>query len=136
MNSLSVSVEEYTTPNPVIAVEGSSVDELNELMQKHDIRHLPIVRGTDVVGIVSDRDLKVVAGLNLTERSLICASDIMARDPVAVDAETRLDEVALEMSQRKIGSVLVTEGDKLLGIFTVTDALNALIEVARTEQSF
>jgi acetoin utilization protein AcuB len=41
-----------------------------------------------------------------------------------------MDEVAFEMSSRKIGSVLVTEDDQLLGIFTVTDALNALIEIS------
>ena len=53
-------------------------------------------------------------------------------DPIAVSADTPLDDVALTLSERKIGSVIVNEKDgTLLGIFTVTDALNALIEITR-----
>ena len=61
------------------------------------------------------------------------AADIMAADPVTVTASTPLDEVAYTMSDRKIGSVIVNEdsGD-FLGIFTVTDALNALVEISRS----
>lgn len=131
MSKLNISVEEYTTPNPVTANEQCSIEELNRLMKEHGIRHLPICQGEKIVGIVSDRDLKVVAGLGLNEKILVRAADIMARDPVSVNSDARLDEVAFEMSKRKIGSVIVNEGDALLGIFTVTDALNALIEIAR-----
>ncbi|HEX5954088.1 MAG TPA: CBS domain-containing protein, partial [Rhodanobacteraceae bacterium] len=60
--------------------------------------------------------------------------DIMATDPISVLADTPLDEVAFDMSERKIGSVLVyEESGEYLGIFTVTDALNALIEIVRGE---
>lgn len=131
MNHLDVSVEEYTTPNPVTATEETGVEDLAELMKANGIRHMPIVRGGEVVGVVSERDLKVVAGLDLKEKSLVQASDIMARDPVTVSAEAPIDEVAYEMSRRKIGSVIVNEGNRFLGIFTATDALNALIEIAR-----
>lgn len=56
----------------------------------------------------------------------------MAADPVAVKASTPLDEVAYAMSDRKIGSVIVNEDDgEFMGIFTLTDALNALIEISR-----
>ncbi len=135
MSSVNVSVEEYTTPNPIVAAEDVSVEDLGLLMKEHGIRHIPIVRGTEVVGIVSERDLKVVAGLDFKEKSLVRAMDIMARDPVSVNAEASLDEVAFEMSKLKIGSIIVNEGNKLLGIFTVTDALNALIEIAREVKS-
>lgn len=46
--------------------------------------------------------------------------------------DNTLDEVAYEMSSRKIGGVIVNEGSKFLGIFTSTDALNALIEITRS----
>lgn len=131
MSKLNVSVEEYTTPNPVTASEETSVEKLGELMREHGIRHILITQDDEVVGIVSERDLKVISGLNFNEKSLIKASDIMAADPVTVSSEASLDEVAYEMSKLKIGSVVVNEGNDLLGIFTVTDALNALIEIAR-----
>lgn len=100
-------------------------------MTKNGVRHLPIMRNDQVVGLVSERDLKVVQGLEIREKSLVQARHIMARDPVMVDASSSLDEVAFEMSNRKIGSVIVTEGGRFMGIFTSTDALNALIEVVR-----
>jgi len=132
MNQLNLPVEEFTTPNPITATEDATVDDLARLMKEHGIRHLPIVRNAQVVGIISDRDLRVVAALETQEKRLVQAGDIMARDPVTVNSEATLDEVAFEMSDRKIGSVIVNEGDKFLGIFTVTDALNALIEITRS----
>jgi len=131
MDRLRVPVEEFTTPNPITANEDTSIEDLRSLMAEHGIRHLPIVNGNRVVGIISDRDLRVIAGLDLREKSLVSAKDIMAEDPFTVSSEATLDEVAFEMSNRKIGSVIVNEGNSFLGIFTATDALNALIEVTR-----
>lgn len=132
--NLNVPVEEFTTPDPVMVPDTASIEEMAELMEQHDVRHLPIVRDGGVVGVVSDRDLRLALGLSAERRNQVTARDIMAADPISVLADTPLDEVAFDMSERKIGSVLVYEesGD-YLGIFTVTDALNALIEILRGE---
>lgn len=131
---LNVSVEAFTTPDPVMVPETTSIDAMAELMEKHGVRHLPIVRDGGVVGVVSDRDLRLALGLSAERRNQVIARDIMAADPISVLADTPLDEVAFDMSERKIGSVLVyEESGEYLGIFTVTDALNALIEVVRGE---
>lgn len=132
MLPLNLPVEEYTTPNPVTAREDMLIDDLRRLMEEHGIRHLPIVRGGTVVGVISDRDARVVAGLDFEQKLQVRAADIMAPDPLTVSAATPLDEVAYAMSEQKIGSVIVNdENGQFLGIFTVTDALNALIEIAR-----
>jgi len=126
-------VEEFTTPNPVTANERTSIEELRAMMTAYGVRHLPIVRDGAVVGLVSDRDLRIAQGLGTAHQLRVTAGDIMSTDPVSVKAETPLDEVAFTMSDRKIGSVLVHEADgTFLGIFTLTDALNALIEVTRS----
>ncbi|MFA5677459.1 MAG: CBS domain-containing protein [Pseudomonas sp.] len=131
-----VPVEEFTTPDPITAAEDMTVDDLRLLMEKHGIRHLPVVRGTAVVGVLSDRDVRLFSGLNEAEKLQVRASDIMAVDPLSVSADTPLDEVAYLMSERKVGSVIVKdENDELLGIFTATDALNALIEIVREGSS-
>lgn len=133
MNRLIVPVEEFTTPNPITAREDTLVDELGQLMKKHGVRHIPIVKAGAVVGVVSDRDLRVVSCLSSKEKNLVRAGDIMVPEPVTVSSDMSLEEVAFEMSERKIGSVLVRdENDEFLGIFTVTDALNALIEISRS----
>lgn len=135
MSQINLPVEEFTTPALVTATENESIDRLIDLMNLYDIRHLPIVKDGRAVGIVSDRDLKLAIGLSIREKINICAADIMVTDPVTVSAGATLDEVAFEMSQKKIGSVLVNdENDELMGIFTVTDALNALVEIARSAQ--
>ena len=126
-------VEEFTTPNPVTANERTSIEELRAMMTTYGVRHLPIVRDGVVVGLVSDRGLRIAQGLGTAHQLRVTAGDIMSTDPVSVKAETPLDEVAYTMSDRKIGSVLVHEADgTFLGIFTLTDALNALIEVMRS----
>lgn len=135
MKRLNLPVEEFTTPNPITTTEDTGIDELLSIMKKEGIRHIPILRGDKVVGIVSDRDIRVVSSLALNEKKLVTASDLMSPDPVTVDAETSLDEVALQMSSLKIGSVIVNEGDRFLGVFTVTDALNALIEIIRSSRA-
>ena len=135
MSKLNFPVEEFTTPNPITATEETQLEDLNLLMKENSIRHLPIIRGTEVVGVVSDRDLRMASGLTRGEKKQVRACDIMATDPVTVSAGATLDEVALEMSKKKIGSVVVNdENDKFYGIFTVTDALNALIEIARASE--
>src|SRR5690606_6620316 len=86
----------------------------------------------EVVGIVSQRDLAVLAGLDLDKQVQVRASDLMKPDPVTVRSSDPLDDVAYRMSERKIGSVIVLDDSGApYGIFTATDALNALIEIVR-----
>ncbi|MCC5859057.1 MAG: CBS domain-containing protein [Ectothiorhodospiraceae bacterium] len=135
MISTSVPVDEFTTPDPITANEGMAIEELRDLMDRHGIRHIPILRGDTVVGVISDRDVRIVSGLPEAQKSQVRAGDIMAADPLTVDAATPLDEVAYAMSEKKVGSVIVMDEDsRFLGIFTAIDALNALIEIIRGEQ--
>lgn len=132
MTRINVPVEEFTTPNPVTAAEGMPVGDLQDLMHKHGIRHLPVVRDGRVVGLVSDRDVRVALGLGVEHRIQVRAADLMSTDLLVVEAAQPLDRVALAMSERKVGSAIVNdEKGEFLGIFTVTDALNALIEIVR-----
>lgn len=129
---INLTVEEFTTPNPITADENDGVEEMQSLMRKHGIRHLPIMRGNKIIGIVSQRDLAVLAGLDLGKQVQVRASDLMKTDPVTVRSSDPLDDVAYRMSERKIGSVIVLDDSGApYGIFTATDALNALIEIVR-----
>lgn len=134
-NRFYLPVEEFTTPDPIIACENTNLYDLAYMMKKNSVRHLPIMRGKKVVGILSDRDLRVVSALTISQKMLVEARDIMVYNPVVVTTGTSLDEVALIMSQKKIGSVIVNdENDDFFGIFTATDALNALVETVRHEK--
>lgn len=59
----------------------------------------------------------------------------MTRSPYSASIDAPLEEIALELSNRKFGSVLVYDrNDKFYGIFTATDALNALVEILRNDE--
>ncbi|WP_018936282.1 CBS domain-containing protein [Thioalkalivibrio sp. ALJ24] len=135
MMSQNLAVEEFTTPDPVTASEEAGVEELRALMEQHGVRHVPVLRGNSVVGVVSERDVRIVLGLPVEDIRQVRASDLMAADPLTVTAATPLDQVAHAMSESKVGSAIVNDEEgRLLGIFTASDALNALIEVVRGEQ--
>lgn len=129
---INVPVEEFTTPNPIVADEETHLNELLQKMKQHEIRHIPIVREKQVVGIVSDRDLHIASALNPSNEKTILAKNIMSTDPFTMPSSATLDEVAYEMSKQKIGSTIINdENGEFLGLFTSTDALNALIEIIR-----
>ena len=88
MLPIRVPVEEFTTPEPITADESATIDDLWQLMKAHGIRHLPILRGNAVVGVVSDRDVRLVLGLTVAEKLQVRAADIMAEAPLTVSAST------------------------------------------------
>ncbi|ABI59254.1 CBS domain-containing protein [Nitrosomonas eutropha] len=129
---LELPIQEFTTPYPVTAREDSSIEELLDIVKNLKVRHIPIMSNGKITGIVSDRDLRIVSALSAREKFLVRADDLMTSDPVTFQGNTSIEDVILEMSEKKIGSVLVADekGD-LQGIFTVTDALDVLIEILR-----
>lgn len=101
-----------------------------ELMQKHQIRHLPVLDGERLVGIVSERDLGIIESLVPDEWQRIVVAEAMTPSPYAVAASAPVSEVARTMADRKYGCVVVTdERGAVLGLFTTTDALHLLAEL-------
>lgn len=127
---LKIPVDEFTSPDPVTVGPETPYAEIATLMRENDFRHLPVVEEGRLVGIISERNLKLPHEFEGVDRLL--ARDILTADPFTVRDTTSLEEVAFEMSSRKIGSAVVLgEGGEISGIFTSTDALNALVEVIR-----
>lgn len=128
-----VSVDEYTTPSPIVVKPQQSLKEIQEIFRSENIRHMPIVDEGRVVGILTDRDIKLLSSL-FEDLSSITAQSVMTKDPYTVEPDASLESVVFHMSKEKIGSAIVQSStDDYLGIFTSTDALNALLEVLRGE---
>ncbi|WP_027848487.1 CBS domain-containing protein [Marinospirillum minutulum] len=134
MQPIRLPLKDYTTENPITVTEDTAIDELMMLMEGAGVRHLPVVGQGQVVGIISDRDIRLFAGLSDAEKYQVNAGEIMSPNPLTLSSTTPLEEVALIMSEKKVGSIIVVEEDQLYGIFTATDALNALIEVIRKDK--
>lgn len=99
------------------------------LMEAHTIRHLPVVDGTKVVGMITMSDLFVMESTFGADPEKTLVSDAMSQDVYTVGPNEPLENVAREMARRYIGSAVVLEGERLTGVFTTTDACRVLAEV-------
>jgi len=121
----------FMTPFPYSIDVDSPLETAHRLMREHNFRHLPVTSQGAVVGILSDRDIKLILGPDFagaSERELK-VRDAYVERPCVVPASTPVADVARTMAENHIGSAIVTKDDKLVGIFTVTDACRALARI-------
>lgn len=119
-------VRAVMTPSPVWIMAGSSISRAWAMMQEHRIRHLPVVDGGRVLGVLSDRDLELVKRMRGVDPDDVTVDETMARDLLTVSPDSPLAEAARQMAQRKVGSAVVIDAGVPVGIFTTTDALRVL----------
>jgi acetoin utilization protein AcuB len=130
MKPVAITVEEFSTPSPQSVEPSQKLPAVWQLMRDAGIRHVLVRKEQDILGVLSERDLTTFSQADGFDQ--IEVQDIMSRDLVTVSPDTPLYEVALLMSQKKVGSTIVTDSaTDYVGIFTATDALNALVEVLR-----
>jgi acetoin utilization protein AcuB len=121
----------FMTPFPYSVDVDAPLAQARQLMREHDFRHLPVTSGGKLVGVLTDRDIKLILGPDFGSPN---EGDLKVRDayveqPCVVAASAPLAKVARIMADRHIGSAIVTKNDRLVGIFTVTDACRALAQV-------
>lgn len=120
-------IHKYMTPMPHTIGEDISIKKALEMMRQHRIRHLPVLKGGELVGILTDRDLKLAASFKGSDEMKV--EDVMTEAPYAVTPETELDRVVLTMAEYKYGCAVVEQANgKIVGIFTANDALRVLGE--------
>lgn len=121
-------VARYMTRQPWTIQARSSLADAHELMRVHGIRHLPVVEDGQLVGLVSDRDLRVYESVGGARSEPV--RDAMSEPVFSVAATDTVDDVARRMGERRYGSaVVVAQTGAVEGIFTATDACSALVEV-------
>lgn len=107
----------------------SPLAEAHRVMNEQRIRHLPVLEGGRLVGMVSQRDLHLIETLKDVDPKEVSVEEAMSQDCYAVAPGTPLATVAEQMHLHKYGSAVITRGAQVLGIFTTTDALSALATV-------
>jgi len=109
-----------------------SLSTVEDIMTLGGVRHMPVVRGGALVGVVSQRDLLRASLSNLTafgneqRRAFLHVVEInrvMSSPPITIDPGASPEEAALVMAERKIGCLPVVEDDALVGMLTETDLL-------------
>ncbi len=124
-------VEKFMTVGPVVIGKDRTLAEAHRVMRERNIRHLPVVDGAALVGVVSQRDLYLLETLKGIDPATEIVEEAMTPDPFTVPAEMPLEDVAAAMAERKYGSAVVVDRGAVIGVFTTVDALRALSVVLR-----
>jgi acetoin utilization protein AcuB len=124
-------IRRFMTVGPHVITSRHTLAEAHQTMRERGVRHLPVVDEGEVKGVVSQRDLYLLETLRGVDSSRELVEEAMSSEPFIVDPDAALDEVAEAMASHKHGSALVVERTAVVGIFTTTDALRALVTLLR-----
>ncbi len=121
-------IEAFMTKSPQCIQANATVIDAWRLMKSSGTRHLPVLDGDKLVGIVSERGLYRLETVANIDRAGDPVRDAMTA-AYSVERGAPLDEVVEEMARCKVGAAIVLDGPRVIGIFTTTDALQALAAV-------
>lgn len=124
-------ISRYMTRQPWTIERGATLTAAHQLMRTHLIRHLPVMDSGKLVGIVTERDLHLIETLRDADPDEIKVEDAMTEHVYSAAPGDEVAGVVEKMAELKIGSVIVTEGNRIEGIFTSIDALQVLSSVLR-----
>ncbi len=125
-------IQKYMTTSPHSIGSDQTLAKAHEMMHTHDIRHLPVLAGGKLVGMLTDRDLHLIESMAGVEPRVAKVDDAMSTNVYSVAPETPLDEVVATMGERKYGSAVVMQNGKAVGIFTTVDLCRAFAELLHT----
>lgn len=130
-----LTVKELMTVNPDTITPDTPLRHIIEIMKAEGCRHLPVLQDDMLVGIVTDRDVRLVINSPIVlhgrwqDNELlqkVTANDCMTPNPITVSPGTPAYRAAEMLSIYKFGCLPVVEEENLVGIVTVTDFLDYL----------
>jgi acetoin utilization protein AcuB len=128
-------IRDFMTPAPHSIGRDQSLAMAHERMRGWGIRHLPVLEGGKLVGILSQRDALLIETLRDVDPAKVSVEEAMTSDVYLVSPDASLGEVTSAMAEHKYGCAVVMNGTQLTGIFTTIDALRALITLAQRHAS-
>lgn len=129
---MELTVSDRMTHTPHLIGVEQPMAAAHEMMRQNGIRHLPVLHGGKLVGIVSLRDLHFIETLRDVDPEAVRVEEAMTQDVYTVPPRTPLKEVVSEMAERKLGSAVVVDGTRIVGVFTTIDALDTLATMLAT----
>ncbi len=125
-------VADIMTANPITVRPSAPLYDVIGLMKANACRQLPVVDGDRLVGIITDRDIRLAMNSPLVlheraeDRALLNSTSAelcMTSTPLTIEAGAPAAEAARLLNKYKFGALPVVEGDRLVGIITVSDLL-------------
>lgn len=134
-------VVDVMTKDPLTVTLTETIGQADELMNANKIRQLPVVKGKELVGIVTDRDIRsflsgsLLESPEVRERALASAvRGVMTTEPITVSPDDDLQEAVELMIEEKVGGIpVVDEAEGLVGIVTYVDILRCFLNRLQEE---
>ena len=128
-------IKSVMTPFPYSIETERPLSDARAMMNRHSVNHLPVMQDSRLIGVISDREVSV--GANRGPDDDPPGDEPRVRDvcdarAYVVALNTPLDQVLLHLARTHTGAALVTKEDRLVGIFTMTDACRSYGELLRS----
>lgn len=130
---MTILVRQYMTPSPHTIGRDQTLALAAHMMREHRIRHLPVLAGGHLVGVLSERDVALIETLKSVDPAQELVEDAMSQDCYTVSPQDPLATVARHMADHKYGSAVVTEQNKVVGVLTTVDVCRAFSDVASSK---
>jgi acetoin utilization protein AcuB len=124
-------IQAYMTPSPHTIGKDQTIADARKWMKEYKIRHLPVLDGGRLAGILSDRDVALVSNLGVANADDLTVEEAMSSEVFSVAPSAALDEVTERMASKKYGAAVVVDSEKVVGVFTAIDALHVLTDLLR-----
>ena len=116
----------------------NNLEDAEKMFHKHKVRHLPVVSGEELIGILSLTDLQRISfvdnfgdGEDMVDTavySMLSIEQVMAAKPVTVSSAATIRDVAEILAHQEFHALPVVDEGKLVGIVTTTDLIKYLLE--------
>lgn len=133
-----VPVSEIMTKNLVKLHLGDELSHAETLFKKNKIRHLPVVDGEHIVGILSYNDLMRISFVDATDDDgetvettvydMFSIEHVMTKKVISIQPDTKIKEVAKIFTEKEFHALPVVDNDNLVGIVTTTDVIRYLLD--------
>lgn len=131
-------VKNRMTKNPYTIEVTASISDAMALLREKGLKRLPVMDKEKIAGILTQSDIHKVSPTKATSLSIfeinyllskLTVKDAMTKNPVTIEADSLLEEAAVIMREKRIGTLPVVENGKLVGIITESDIFDAFIDL-------
>ena len=130
-------VSDIMTKNVITLNTTDDLEKAENLFKLYNIRHIPVVSGEAIIGMLSYTDLLRISFADATDEqdsdvdtvvyNMFTIEQVMAKNLISVSSSTTIKEVAELLSKKEFHALPVVDNNVLVGIVTTTDLINYLI---------
>ena len=135
-------ISEWMTTGPIVVAPDTPVSKARELMQRKSVRHLLVMEGERLAGIITDRDIRLALPSPATSLSIwevnyllarLAVREVMTRSVITTRPDQPVADAVRLMLKHRIGALPVMENERVVGIITGTDLHRALARMLQEQ---